>query len=39
MTVEEFSAEREMLGSRDREELHEIASAMGVRGADRKSVV
>jgi transcription termination factor Rho len=35
MTVEEFSAEREMLGSRDREELHEIASAMGVRGATR----
>src|SRR5437870_6471990 len=31
----EFSAEREMLGTRDRDELHEIASAMGVRGATR----
>ncbi|MDQ3945140.1 MAG: Rho termination factor N-terminal domain-containing protein, partial [Actinomycetota bacterium] len=30
-----FSAERAMLGSRDREQLHEIASAMGVRGATR----
>jgi transcription termination factor Rho len=31
----EFAAERAMLGSRDREQLHEIASAMGVRGATR----
>ena len=31
----ELSAERAMLGSRDRDELHEIASAMGVRGATR----
>src|SRR5947208_15104884 len=30
-----FSAERAMLGTRDRDELHEIASAMGVRGATR----
>jgi len=35
MDTGEFSAERAMLGSRDREELHEIASAMGVRGATR----
>ncbi|MGH8976226.1 MAG: Rho termination factor N-terminal domain-containing protein, partial [Acidimicrobiia bacterium] len=34
-TTEEFAAERAMLGSRDREQLHEIASAMGVRGATR----
>src|SRR2546423_10603070 len=34
-TTGEFSAERAQLGSRDRDELHEIASAMGVRGATR----
>src|SRR4051812_39565426 len=34
-TTGEFAAERAQLGSRDREELHEIASAMGVRGATR----
>src|SRR5947199_3340214 len=32
-TTGEFAAERAQLGSRDRDELHEIASAMGVRGA------
>src|SRR5205085_6434812 len=30
-----FAAERAQLGLRDRDELHEIASAMGVRGATR----
>src|SRR3954447_22787062 len=34
-TTGEFAAERAQLGSRDRDELHEIASAMGVRGATR----
>ncbi|MGH9041480.1 MAG: Rho termination factor N-terminal domain-containing protein, partial [Acidimicrobiia bacterium] len=34
-SAEQFAAERAMLGSRDREQLHEIASAMGVRGATR----
>ncbi|MGH9000624.1 MAG: Rho termination factor N-terminal domain-containing protein, partial [Acidimicrobiia bacterium] len=34
-SAEQFSAERAMLGGRDRDELHEIASAMGVRGATR----
>jgi transcription termination factor Rho len=34
-TTEEFAAERAQLGQRDRDELHEIASAMGVRGATR----
>jgi transcription termination factor Rho len=34
-TTGEFAAERAQLGTRDREELHEIASAMGVRGATR----
>jgi transcription termination factor Rho len=34
-TTGEFAAERAQLGLRDRDELHEIASAMGVRGATR----
>jgi transcription termination factor Rho len=34
-TTGEFAAERAQLGARDRDELHEIASAMGVRGATR----
>src|SRR5882757_1308988 len=34
-TTGEFAAERAQLGTRDRDELHEIASAMGVRGATR----
>src|SRR5687768_15076863 len=34
-TTGEFAAERAQLGQRDRDELHEIASAMGVRGATR----
>src|SRR5256714_2376366 len=34
-TTGEIAAERAQLGSRDRDELHEIASAMGVRGATR----
>src|SRR5207237_7248884 len=34
-TTREFAAERAQLGRRDRDELHEIASAMGVRGATR----
>src|SRR5256886_16065669 len=32
-TTGEFAAERAQLSLRDRDELHEIASAMGVRGA------
>ena len=34
-TTGEFAAERAQLGNRDRDELHEIASAMGVKGATR----
>src|SRR5438067_3009117 len=34
-TTGEFAAERAQLGTRDRDELHAIASAMGVRGATR----
>ena len=34
-TTEEFAAERAQLRQRDRDELHEMASAMGVRGATR----
>ena len=34
-TTGEFAAERAQLSLRDRDELHEIASAMGVRGATR----
>src|SRR3989440_12823237 len=34
-TPGEFAADRAQLGLRDRDELHEIASAMGVRGATR----